>query len=288
MTNGGAGTPGRFRIRALQEGDVAFVLDMLSAAFGKSFDLDWFHWKHRSGPWGESRGWIALDEHGLLGARLLLPWKFRSGREVYHALRPCDTVTAPRARGLGVFRSLTERAIASVRHDTDFLFNTPNSQSRPGYFKMGFVEWEFVPQRVAVVWSQREALTDRPAVPEEPSLRTAVNDEFLRWRYTDCPTASYQLFGLEDEPAGLVCRLRSWHGMRLMVVGELWGDRRQSVRLLRGAAHETGAHLAWIAGPPLSGMPSVRRASTLVTRYDLGRRPVGAVAFSMGDVEDVL
>lgn len=288
MTDGGGGQRGPFGIRVLEEGDLAFVLDMLSDVFGKSFDLEWFRWKHRSGPWGQSRGWVAHDGLGLLGVRLLLPWRFRSGEEVFHALRPCDTVTAPRARGLGVFRSLTERAIASVSDDTDFLFNTPNSQSRPGYKQMGFVEWESVPQRVAPVWSRREALTDNPVVRRELGLRTAVDDEFLRWRYTDCPTASYLLFGLEDEAAGMVCRLRSWHGLRLMVVSELWGDRRQRARLLRGTAHETGARLAWMAGPPQSGIPSIQRASTLVTRYDLRSDPMGPVKLSMGDLEDVL
>ena len=107
---------------------------------------------------------------GLIGVRLFLPWRFRQGQSVYRALRPCDTVTVPRARGMGVFRSLTETAMNAVGDDIDFYFNTPNRQSRPGYLKMGYVQWTSVVQHAGVVISRRARLGS-------PRLETASSDQ---------------------------------------------------------------------------------------------------------------
>lgn len=74
-----------------------------------------------------------------------------------------------------------------------------------------------------------------------------------------------------------------------MVVSELWGEARQRVDLVRGAAHELGARMAWCGEPyPDVGIPLLRRSSTTVTRYDIRAGHPGPQALSLGDVEDVL
>lgn len=280
-----------YAIRPMENEDVDAVLQILTEAFGSGFDHQWFQWKHRDGPWGPSLGWVADAGSGLLGVRLFLPWRLRERDRVYRALRPCDTVTAPEARGRGVFRSLTEHAIGSLDDDVDFLFNTPNANSRPGYLKMGFAEWGELRQRVSFVLPRRTVLTDAPKpVSEESGVRTDTDGRFLAWRYRECPGWEYSTFGLESEDAnGIVGRVRTWHGMRLMVVSELWGEARQRAALVRGAAHELGARVAWYGEPfPGVGFPSLRRPSTTVTRYDIRAADPGLQALSLGDVEDVL
>lgn len=272
-------------------GDIEQVLRILTDTIDQRFDHDWFSWKHREGPWGPSPGWVAQDGSGLLGVRLFLAWRLRERGSTYTARRPCDTVTVPEARGRGVFRSLTEHAIASLDEDVDFLFNTPNTNSKPGYLKMGFAEWGEVRQRVSLVSPRREELTDDPdPTREELGVRTDADRRFLNWRYHACHGQDYRLFGLAGEVAnGLVCRVRAWRGMRLMVVSELWGDARQKSHLVMGAAHEVGVRLAWFGEPfPEVGFPSLTRAATSVTRYDLRTWKPGALSLSLGDVEDVL
>jgi GNAT superfamily N-acetyltransferase len=283
-----------FDIRTLAPEDVEPVLGMLNQTFNTSFDQEWVEWKHRRGPWGPSPGWVAHDDRGLVGVRLFLPWRLTESDRVHRALRPCDTVTASRARGRGVFRALTEHAVRSVEAEADLLFNTPNPNSRPGYLKMGFVEGGVVDQRVGLVRPRKVDVSGRPVPPaSESGLRTQLDSSFLTWRYEDCPTTQYWLFGLPRESGnGLVCRLRRWKGMRLMVVSEVWGDVRQRASLLAGAAHEMGARLAWMAEPLRGSLRiSAARPGTLVTRYDLrsdGENPPGDIALSLGDIEDVL
>jgi hypothetical protein len=53
-----------------------------------------------------------------------------------------DTATHPDAQRQGVFRELTRRALDELADEgIDFVFNTPNDRSRPGYLDMG---WEVV------------------------------------------------------------------------------------------------------------------------------------------------
>lgn len=281
-----------FGIRPMEAGDVRPVLLALTNAFGQGFDREWFDWKHRDGPWGPSLGWIAQDDAGLVGVRLFLRWRLQDGEHNYNALRPCDTVTVPRARGRGVFRALTEHAISSLDENADLLFNTPNANSKPGYLKMGFVEWGTVRQRVFLVLPRRVGLTDSPVLPahQGAGVRTMLEQVFLSWRYERCPSRDYRWFGLDDDESnGIVCRLRTWRRLNLMVVTELWGQSEARSLLVQGAAHELGARLAWLAEPcPGVGPFSVSRPGTSVTRYDVRGRQPGALALSLGDVEDVL
>ena len=58
------------------------------------------------------------------------------------AVRAVDTATDPDYQGRGLFTRLTLQAIDELRAEgVDFVFNTPNDQSRPGYLKMG---WQVV------------------------------------------------------------------------------------------------------------------------------------------------
>jgi len=278
-----------FDIRQMTQDDVDPILRLLTETFGPGFDDHWFSWKHVSGPWGSSPGWVAEDGGELLGVRLFLPWQFRHDQMIYRAMRPCDTATSPSARGRGVFRSLTRHAITTLE-DVDFIFNTPNSNSRPGYLKMGFGEWGRVRQRLSLIRPRQAELSDDPDPPIVRTLGTDTDREFLRWRYYECPVLEYQSFGLKGEiQCGLICRIRKWQGMRLLIASELWGNRRQQKALIQGAAVELGARLAWFAAPfPKTGLPWLPRPGTIVTGYDLRNPHPGLPSFSLGDVEDVL
>jgi hypothetical protein len=66
-------------------------------------------------------------------------WNFTAGGRVYTAIRPVDTATRADCRGQGIFPALTKHGLADARNrGIDFMFNTPNAMSRPGYLKMGW------------------------------------------------------------------------------------------------------------------------------------------------------
>ncbi len=282
------------KIRELDDADVQPALAILATEFGPEFTADWFRWKHRSSPFGRSLGWVATDSQGVAGVRLLLPWEFESARGELSAYRPCDTVVHPRARGKGVFTGLMRHAIASLESDVDILFNTPNSQSRGGYFKMGFVVDHELGQRLGVSRRTREGLAKPVAESDSggsESPRTVRTAEFLRWRYEECPVREYVSIGLEsvDEEHGLVCRVSDSSRVRQLLIHELWGSDTVRRRLVRAASAHNGTRVVRVRGSDRDALPfSIVRGSTLVTRFETAGPSGGPLDLSLGDVEDVL
>jgi hypothetical protein len=72
--------------------------------------------------------------------RVFLRWRFRDDHgEDLSAVRAVDTATHPDWRGKGIFSMLTLGALPDLADDgVDFVFNTPNDKSMPGYLKMGW------------------------------------------------------------------------------------------------------------------------------------------------------
>lgn len=176
-----------------------------------------FRWKHLDNPFGASPLWLAFVGGELAGFRTFLRWEFgHADGEPRRAVRAVDTATRPAYQGHGIFTRLTRFAVEEERAaGTDFVFNTPNDRSRPGYLKMG---WEIVgrvPVSVAVrgpastwrmararvpadKWSMDVAVGERAAevfvdaggldelLASQPpcrGLRTQRTPTFVRWRY---------------------------------------------------------------------------------------------------------
>ena len=280
-------------VSRMQVDDLTNVLEALTEAFGDGFDPGWFHWKHETSPWGRSEAWVARDDRGLLGVRMLLPWQFRSDPGTLRAYRPCDTVTVPRARGRGVFSRLTREAIANLEGEGAFVFNTPNEQSKPGYLKMGFVEWARVRQWLGTVRPKKSKL-GQPIPPADSTCdatSTAITNDFLIWRYQSCPKYRYELRGVDGaaDSNGIVWRARRWRGVKLMVIAELWGPSRLRKILVRAAASELGTSKVWCSESARESVDwSIPVGSTVVTRYDLKASNPREPVFSVGDVEDVI
>jgi hypothetical protein len=226
-------------IRAVRRDDESAVLDLLSAALAGgptgSRTADFLRWKHYKNPFGPSIGLVADDGGTIAGVRLIMRWRFELGGRAVTAGRMVDTATDPAYRGRGIFQRLTTTSLDIAREDTDLIFNTPNSSSRPGYLKMG---WQPVgtvatsiravrPLRLAVgaraALARREApvrLLPEPALPTAADilrshsadiatllarrhqdalrLRTAADLTYLRWRYADVPGLDYRAVPVFD------------------------------------------------------------------------------------------
>lgn len=214
-----------FRVRPACRDDEKAIVALLSQTLGWVDDerhRALFDWKHRTNPFGPSPTWVAEDDSGIIGSRTFMRWAFRTGSEEVSAVRAVDTATHPRAQGRGVFRTLTLQGVKELTEaGIGWAFNTPNSQSAPGYLKMGWRELGRLPVAVrprglrgtsrlrlarqpAELWSlssvagedAAEVLADTEGMNEllaglspQSALRTARSLEFLRWRYGQGPIA---------------------------------------------------------------------------------------------------
>ncbi len=95
--------------------------------------------------------WVATDGDRVVGLRAFMRWEFVRRGEVLRAVRAVDTATHPDYQGKGLFTAMTMHGLDEIRDDgIDFVFNTPNDKSRPGYLKMGWREVGKLPVAIRV------------------------------------------------------------------------------------------------------------------------------------------
>lgn len=106
-----------------------------------------WRWKHEQNPFGASPVWVAEHEEQVVAVRAFLRWEMiTADRTVIRVARAVDTATRVDHRGRGLFRMLTLHGLEALDDlGVQFVFNTPNSQSRPGYLSMGWVDVERLP-----------------------------------------------------------------------------------------------------------------------------------------------
>jgi GNAT superfamily N-acetyltransferase len=206
-------------LRRVQDSDRDAIIDLLRVSLGREVDERYealFAWKHEDNVFGPSPMWVACDGDRLAAFRALMRWEFVEGDRLVRAVRAVDTATHPDYQGRGLFTRLTRQAIDELRGEgVDFVFNTPNDQSRPGYLKMGWQVVGRLPTQVrptrwrnatriakaripAERWSTpstagldaREVVAERAALAEllasraaGAGIRTRVTPEFLAWRF---------------------------------------------------------------------------------------------------------
>lgn len=320
---------GELHYRRADESDRSAILDLLRVALGREVDDRYealFSWKHVENAFGPSPAWVACDGDRLAGFRTLMRWEFLDGDRVVRAVRAVDTATHPDYQGRGIFTKLTLHALDELAAEgVDFVFNTPNDQSRPGYLKMG---WQVVGQLPTVVrpthwtrvariakarvpaerWSTpstagidaRDALGDDRALAtlldgRGPSagLATRVTAEFLRWRF-GTPLLGYRAIVAEGGLGhGLaIFRVRARGSAKeaaLVALLTRAGDRRAAAKLVRSVARAADAdYVLALGGPTRSpgGLMRLPKVGPILTW-----KPVCAPApptrwdLTLGDIE---
>lgn len=316
-------------IRPATADDLPAILDLLAAAMSRDtadprFEA-LYRWKHEENAFGPSPAWVASDPAAggrIAGVRVFMRWEFDAGGERRRAVRAVDTATHPEYQGRGIFTRLTLHALEAVREEgVDFVFNTPNDQSRPGYLKMGWEQVGRMPvacrprspltlarmlaARVpAERWSEEcalgvaaaDAFADDDALsalvsalPRSPVLHTAVSPAFLRWRY-GTPLLHYRAVvaqgGVSEGFA--VFRVRRRGAAREVVVADVRvpGDDPRSRRsLVRSLARlHAGDYLLRLGGPPLSADGFVRlpgQGPVLTRRTVTSDAPAGPAGWGL-------
>jgi GNAT superfamily N-acetyltransferase len=158
-------------VRNHERRDEAAILALLHASLGWVPDemfASFFDWKHRQSPFGESPGWVAVDGDRVVGFRTYMRWEFLHNGRIRRAVRAVDTATHPEYQGQGIFWKLTRASLEDLLEDgVDFVFNTPNDKSRPGYLKMGWREVGRVPVAVRLRAPASAGRVARARVPAD-------------------------------------------------------------------------------------------------------------------------
>lgn len=135
------------------------------------------------------------------------------GQKVFSAFRAVDTATHPAHQGKGIFKRLTLKALEIGHQRGDhFVFNTPNSKSKPGYLKMGWKEVGQLKVQIRLLnllefknenfnYNERgksetgEDLLNKynNQAIQNNLLFTPKNRKFLEWRYFKNPVQDYNI-----------------------------------------------------------------------------------------------
>lgn len=210
-------------IREGTEQEIPEILKVLKASLGESSSKktkEVWRFKHIDNPFGKSLVLLAVEKGEIIGVRAFMRWKWQQEKKVFSAYRAVDTATHPNHRGKGVFKKLTLRALEICKERGDhFVFNTPNSQSRPGYIKMGWDEVDKIKISLRPVnplnWKSSKLPTTYPhdlsGISEssflleqnerkkaKQKLFTPKNLEYLKWRYVDNPIQNYRILATSN------------------------------------------------------------------------------------------
>jgi GNAT superfamily N-acetyltransferase len=208
------------KIREATALDKDQIVEVLIASLGTT-DLpitkEIWNYKHENNPFGKSLVLLAEENGKIMGVRAFMCWRWQENEQVFKAYRAVDTATHPEHQGKGIFKKLTLSALELAQKNNDnFIFNTPNDQSRPGYLKMG---WEVVDKlnvglkpAFTSFWklydvnisynlnisSSNETIEElcenwNEKYRQIGKFFTPKNREFLNWRYENNPLQKYEV-----------------------------------------------------------------------------------------------
>ena len=235
-----------YQIRRPEPEDREGIHQLFELSLDSSRDRRFWHWKHVDNPFGETYWLVAEAEGEIVGARAFMQWEWLAQGRRFRAVRAVDTATHPDWRRKGIFTNLTREMIEEVEADgVDFIFNTPNQASRPGYLKMG---WEVVdkipiwvrPLRPVEILQKLLGGGSKPstggvqygdtniaellatieaaavfdsAYRGETRCHTNRWRDYLRWRYLDIPDMNYHAtWRREGDAAAFVIHRRRCRG----------------------------------------------------------------------------
>lgn len=212
------------QIREATEQDIPAIIEVLKASLGeissKKNEEVW-RYKHIHNPFGKSLVLIAVEQEKIIGVRAFMCWKWQKGNQVFSTYRAVDTATHPDHQGKGVFKRLTLEALKIAREKgDDFIFNTPNSESFPGYLKMGWekaskINVQVIPVNPFSQLKQKKKATNASSGFFNPKLNLLIQKEniikknseklftpkslsYLKWRYEQNLLQSYEIISTPE------------------------------------------------------------------------------------------
>lgn len=241
-------------IREAKNGDIPSIVELLKLSLGESLmpkSESYWQWKHVDNPFGASKVIVAEENDILTGVRAFMCWNWKKGDKIFRSVRAVDTATHPEHQGKGIFTKLTSSLLETCCADgIDFVFNTPNSKSLPGYIKMGWRDVGRMPVKVSlkrpfsvirnilagtqttgfIEIGDNNFLLSEAMVKykgkfvnghENSKIHTTYSENFIKWRYIQIPVIKYYghgnsdaliVFRLKDSSLGLELRITDCFG----------------------------------------------------------------------------
>jgi hypothetical protein len=268
-------------VRKFELEDEERVLALLQETFGRwpgqiesMTPAEFFHWKHRSSPFGNSLMYVGELDSELAGFTAYMPWHFTDGPHMVSALRGVDLAVAPRFRRRGV--NLAIRATASSLTGAAFIWGNPNQPALRVGLRAGRSSSERIPhfarfcgrslqsvrraanggartpaqvpigaQRAGVVLADTEYVDFvlRHMTHRQGCLATARDVHYLRWRYGRLADYHAVRGSSRDGHGGIaIFRLRRYRTLwitdicELLLVGNRRAAGRQLIHEIRDAA----------------------------------------------------
>ena len=108
------------------------IMKCFDKTFNKNSSKNYFKWKYRNNPFGESLHIIALDKKKVVATRAF--WRLDVNKtEAYQCV---DTAVLPKFQNLGIFKKTA--LIANKILKEKLIYNSPNRNSGPAYLKSGW------------------------------------------------------------------------------------------------------------------------------------------------------
>jgi hypothetical protein len=240
-----------------------------------------FDWWYDGNPAGSMRS-VAVRDGEVVGAaghsifRLVVDGRQRLGQFSVHA------VTAPRARGLGIFRALEVRHEEQGRDWGSICVLGFASPPTHGIFlgPLGWtqIDWRRVWARPLPIGRRGKARRlerfeerhETVAAASAPRYRNHVlrDSRYLNWRYVESPR-EYRLFEADLGGFGVVGFTRK-RGVKLALILDLVGEDDDVGLLIRGALAAARGSVALLAIPsPTLPRARLLRYGFVPTRYKL-------------------
>ncbi len=213
------------QVREAIEEDIPEIIGVLKSSLGEVSSQktgEIWNYKHITNPFGKSLVLVAEEEKKIVGVRAFMRWKWKLEGQDFSAFRAVDTATHPAYQGKGIFKKLTLKAIEIAEKSEDnFIFNTPNSLSFPGYLKMGWQKvgklhaqlipvnplyWKFDKNYLSYEINKQsfgEELQNllevyNSKIGANPEIFTPKTIDYLIWRYEKNPIQKYEVYSDKD------------------------------------------------------------------------------------------
>ncbi len=305
-------------IRKSTEADIPAIVALLKKSLGETSSpktVDYWVWKHINNPFGESMVLVSDNNGQLIGVRAMMRWCMQEGVDAQYCLRAVDTVTHPDYQGRGIFSILTQKIVARA-HDEgiDFIFNTPNSKSLPGYLKLGWISLGKMTIGISLISSMFRSVSSSQLALHDFScldnlckrwnalqetanhLFTPKSPAYLKWRYIDNPVVKYFVYATPTIFLAMYTRKRKGitelRVAELICMGNMPVDRKKIKSLVRQWSIEKKANLISFAPQFKSWMPGfamnlpfgpiliTKKINVVLPSFKLVK-----MAYQMGDME---
>jgi len=267
-------------IRTGEEKDIPDIVRLLKISLGESLmpkSEEFWRWKHVDNPFGPSPVLVAIEGDHIIAVRAFIRWNWIYGNKIYKSVRAVDTATHPAYQRKGIFRKLTLQLVDQCEADgINFIFNTPNPRSKPGYIKMGWhdlgnLKVQFLPvlnfKKMSSEFSEEYKFNNQLISQLYSSLLRITNfatfrsSDFFRWRYDSNPNATYHMIASPKFDFAIIFRIKSFR----------FGKEFRIVEIIRGAKYsEEEAKRNLLCAIKASGANLVTASGTEIPRLNFG------------------